>query len=111
ARRARMFEVSKGVFGADAAAILLLDEARRELRGRAAAGLGGDLGRVSMPANVGVAEIALSTQTPVLISDGASADPRVANPAIRAGGFRSLMVAPPLVGGTPIGRLGVARAR
>src|SRR5205823_11587779 len=75
---AKMVEVAKGVFGADAAAILLLDEARRELRGRAAAGLGGDLGRVSMPANVGVAEIALSTQAPVLISDGASADPRVA---------------------------------
>ena len=106
---AKMVEVAKGVFGADAAAILLLDEARRELRGRAAAGLGGDLGRVSMPANVGVAEIALSTQTPVLISDGASADPRVANPAIRAGGFRSLMVAPLIVGGTPIGVLEVAR--
>ncbi|TMQ25667.1 MAG: response regulator [Candidatus Rokuibacteriota bacterium] len=106
---AKMVEVAKGVFGADAAAILLLDEARRELRGRAAVGLGGDLGRVSMPANVGVAEIALSTQAPVLISDGASADPRVANPAIRAGGFRSLMVAPLIVGGTPIGVLEVAR--
>jgi PAS domain S-box-containing protein len=105
----KMVEVVKGVFGADAATILLLDEARSELRGRAAVGLGDDLGRVSMPANVGVAEIALSTQAPVLISDGASADSRVVNPAIRAGGFRSLMVAPLIVGGTPIGILEVAR--
>ena len=105
----RMVEVVASVFGADAAAILLLDDARQELRGRAATGLGGDLRRVSMPANVGVAAIALSTQAPLLIPDGASADARVANPAIRAGGFRSLMVAPLIVGGTAIGVLEVAR--
>jgi PAS domain S-box-containing protein len=105
----KMVELVTGVFNADAAAILLLDEARSVLRGRAAAGLGGDLNRVSMPANGGVAAIALSTQSPVIIPDGASADPRVANPAIRAGGFRSLMVAPLIVGGTPIGVLEVAR--
>jgi PAS domain S-box-containing protein len=45
----------------------------------------------------------------VLIPDGAAADARVANPAIRAGGFRSLMVAPLIVGGTAIGVLEVAR--
>jgi PAS domain S-box-containing protein len=104
-----MVEVVASVFGADAAAILLLDDARQELRGRAATGLGGDLRRVSMPASVGVAAIALGTQAPVLIPDGASADARVANPAIRAGGFRSLMVAPLIVGGTAIGVLEVAR--
>ncbi|HEU4370186.1 MAG TPA: response regulator [Methylomirabilota bacterium] len=108
----KMVNVVAGVFGADAAAILLLDDARRELRGRAATGLGGDLRRVSMPAGAGVAAIALSTQAPVLIPDGASADARVANPAIRAGGFRALMVAPLIVGGTAIGVLEVAcRAR
>jgi PAS domain S-box-containing protein len=105
----KMVEVVASVFGADAAAILLLDDARQELRGRAATGLGGDLRRVSMPASAGVAAIALSTQTPVLIPDGVSADARVANPAIRAGGFRSLMVAPLIVGGTAIGVLEVAR--
>jgi len=105
----KMVEVVARVFGADAAAILLLDEGRRELRGRAATGLGGDLRRVSMPANAGVAAIALASQAPVLIPDGAAADARVANPAIRAGGFRSLMVAPLIVGGTAIGVLEVAR--
>ena len=105
----KMVEVVAGVFGADAAAILLLDEGRRELRGRAATGLGGDLRRVSMPANAGVAAIALGSLAPVLIPDGAAADARVANPAIRAGGFRSLMVAPLIVGGTAIGVLEVAR--
>ena len=105
----KMVELVTGVFNADAAAILLLDEAHSELRGRAAAGLGGDLSRVSMPADSGVAAIALSTQAPVIIPDGAAADPRVANPAIREGGFRSLMVAPLIVGGAPIGVLEVAR--
>ncbi len=105
----KMVEVVAGVFGADAAAILLLDEGRRQLRGRAATGLGGDLRRVSMPANAGVAAIALGSLAPVLIPDGAAADARVANPAIRAGGFRSLMVAPLIVGGTAIGVLEVAR--
>ncbi|HEX9822624.1 MAG TPA: response regulator [Methylomirabilota bacterium] len=105
----KMVEIVASVFGADAAAILLLDDARQELRGRAATGLGGDLRRVSMPASAGVAAIALSTQAPVLIPDGAAGDPRVINPAIRAGGFRSLMVAPLIVAGTAIGVLEVAR--
>ena len=39
----RMVEVVVGVFDADAAAIFLFDEARGELRGRASAGLDGDL--------------------------------------------------------------------
>ena len=108
----KMVEVVAGVFGADAVAILLLDEARRELRGRVGTGLGGDVRRVSMPADSGEAAIALATQLPLLIPDGAAADPRVANPAVRAGGFRSLMVGPLIVGGTAIGVLEVAgRAR
>jgi PAS domain S-box-containing protein len=105
----RMVELVAGVVGADAAAVLLLDETGRELRGRAATGLGGDLSRVTMPAGEGVAAIALSTHAPVLIPDRASADPRVINPAIRAGGFRSLMVVPLIVRGSAIGVLEVAR--
>ena len=105
----KMVEVVARVFGADAAAILLLDEARRELRGRAATGLGGDVRHVSMSADAGEAAIALRTQAPVLIPDDAAADSRVANPAIRAGGFRALMVAPLIVGGSAIGVLEVAR--
>jgi PAS domain S-box-containing protein len=108
----KMVEVVAGVVGVDAAAILLLDEGRRELRGRVGTGLGGDVRRVSMPADSGEAAIALATQSTLLIPDGAAADPRVANPAVRAGGFRSLMVAPLIVGGTAIGVLEVAgRAR
>jgi PAS domain S-box-containing protein len=106
----RMVGVVVGVFDADAAAILMFDEARQELRSRASVGLGGDdLRRASTPASAGVAALALSTQAPVLISEHASSDPRVTSPAIRAGGFRSLMVAPLIVGGTPIGVLEVAR--
>ncbi len=108
----KMVEVVAGVFGADAVAILLLDDAGRELRGRVGTGLGGDVRRVSMPADSGEAAIVLTTQAPLLIPDGAAADPRVANPAVRAGGFRSLMVGPLIVGGTAIGVLEVAgRAR
>jgi PAS domain S-box-containing protein len=103
----KMVEVVARVFGADAAAILLLDEARHELRGRVGTGL--DVREVSMPANTGEAALALGTQAPVLIADGAAADARVVNPAIRAGGFRSLMVAPLIVGGVAIGVLEVAR--
>jgi PAS domain S-box-containing protein len=104
-----MVAVAARVFDADAAAILLLDEDGRGLRGRVATGLGGDVRHVSMPADTGAAAIALRTQAPVLVPDGAAADPRVANPAIRAGGFRSLMVAPLVVGGAAIGVLEVAR--
>ena len=106
-----MVEVVAGVFGADAVAILLLDEDRRELRGRVGTGLG-DVRRVSMPADSGEAAIALATHAPLMIREGAAADPRVTNPAIRAGGFRSLMVAPLIVGGSAIGVLEVGgRAR
>ncbi len=105
----KMVAVVTRVFGADAAAILLLDGERRELRGHVATGLGGDLRRVSMPADAGVGAIALRSQAPVVIPDGAASDARVANPAIRAGGFRSLMVAPLIVGGVAIGVLEVAR--
>jgi two-component system cell cycle sensor histidine kinase/response regulator CckA len=106
---AKMVEVVVTVSGADAAAILLLDESRRELRCRAATGLGGDWWRIAMPASEGVAATALAAQAAVVIREGASADPRVVNPAIRAGGFRSLMVAPLVVAGTTIGVLEVAR--
>ena len=105
----KMVEIVARVFGADAAAILLLDEGRRALHGRAATGLGGDGRRVAMPADAGEAAIVLRTLAPLLVPDGASADPRVVNPAIRAGGFRSLMVAPLIVGGVAIGVLEVAR--
>ena len=47
---------------------------------------------------------AIATGAPVLVEDGASADPRVTGRAIR-----SLMVAPLIVGGSPVGVLEVGR--
>ncbi len=105
----RMVDVVIEVLGADAAAILLLDESRRRLHARAAVGLGDDLGALSMPADSGIGAIALATQSLVVIPDGASRDPRVANPVLRARGFRSVMVAPLAVAGATLGVLEVAR--
>jgi DNA-binding response OmpR family regulator/nitrogen-specific signal transduction histidine kinase len=105
----RMVEISAEAFGADAAVILLVDEARQQLHARAAVGLGNDLAGASMPTSEGVAGIALASQTPVLIPDGAATDPRVTDPAIRAGRFRSVMAAPLIAGGGAIGVLEVAR--
>ncbi len=105
----RVVEVAVEVFSADAATILLIDEAHHLLRTRAAVGLGGDISARSVPLGVGVASIALTTQSPVLILDGASQDPRTANEPVRGEGFRSLMVAPLIVAGVPLGVLEVAR--
>ncbi|HEU5319839.1 MAG TPA: PAS domain-containing protein, partial [Methylomirabilota bacterium] len=93
---------------ADVAAILLVDEARRELRPRATIGLGDAVKAAAVPYGADVAAVALASRAPVLILDGAAADPRVTGP-LRALGVRSLMVAPLVVGGGPIGALEVAR--
>ncbi len=105
----RVVEVAVEVFSADAATILLIDEAHHLLRTRAAVGLGGDISARTVPLGVGVASIALTTQSPVLILDGASQDPRTANEPVRREGFRSLMVAPLIVAGVPLGVIEVAR--
>jgi PAS domain S-box-containing protein len=103
----RMVEIAVEVFHADAAAILLAD-GPRQLHARASIGFAPDLGQ-GLPAGGGVAGLAMSTQAPVLIPDGAAEDPRVADPAVKRDGFRSLMVAPLIVGAAPIGALLVAR--
>ena len=108
----KMVEIVVGVFDADAAAILLLDEgtpgAARARRHRARRRR--PRGSPCRP-DAGEAAIVLRTLAPLLIPDGASADPRVVNPAIRAGGFRSLMVAPLIVGGIADRRAGGRPAR
>ena len=105
----RIVEIAADVFAADAAVVLLADEARHELRARAAVGLGVALAEASMPYGEGVAALAMAAQEPLVIPDGAARDPRVANRAVRAQGFRSLMVAPLVVAGTAIGVIEVAR--
>jgi PAS domain S-box-containing protein len=104
----RMVEIAADVFGADAAVIRLLDAAL-ELRARAAVGFPTGLPSLSRALGQGVAGIAMSTQAPVLIPDGAATDPRVEDRALREGGFRSVMVAPLVVAGSPIGVIEMAR--
>jgi PAS domain S-box-containing protein len=105
----RMVEISVEVFEADAATILLADERRQELSMRASVGFPHGAPGRSIPSAAGVVGTAMSTRSPVLIVDGAATDPRVQDPAIRREAFRSLMVAPLVIGGTPIGVLEVAR--
>ena len=105
----RMVEISVEVFEADAATILLADERRQELSMRASVGFPDGAAGRSVPSATGVVGAAMSTRSPVLIVDGAATDSRVQDPAIRREAFRSLMVAPLVIGGTPIGVLEVAR--
>jgi PAS domain S-box-containing protein len=104
----RIVEIAADVFGADVAVLYLADEVRHELRARAAVGVDGPLNELSTSASEGVGHAAIATGAPVLIEDGAAADPRV-NRAIRALGIRSLMVTPLIVGGSAIGVLEVGR--
>ncbi len=105
----KIVEVAMRVFNADAAAILLIDDTRHRLHARAALGFDAPLSALSLPVDEGVAHVALTTQAPVVIPDDAATDPRVTNALLRAQRFRSLMVAPLIVSGAPIGVLEVAR--
>jgi two-component system, cell cycle sensor histidine kinase and response regulator CckA len=105
----RMVEIVAEVFEADAAALLLVDERHQALNTRAVVGLGNEDRVVSIAIGEDVAGTAIATRSPVLIPDGAATDRRVTNPVLRREQFRSLMVAPLIVGGTPIGVLEVAR--
>ena len=105
----KIVEVAVRVFNADAAAILLIDDTRHRLHARAALGFDAPLAALSLPVDEGVAHAALTTQAPVVIPDDAATDPRVTNALLRAQRFRSLMVAPLIVSGAPIGVLEVAR--
>jgi PAS domain S-box-containing protein len=105
----RVVEVVADAFPADAAAILLIDETHGALHARAAVGFGDDLGALAQPTSEGIAAEALAQREPVVIADNASSDPRVVNPMLRRGGFRSLLVAPLIVAGVPLGLLEVAK--
>ncbi|HEV8472872.1 MAG TPA: response regulator [Methylomirabilota bacterium] len=106
---ARLAEIVAEVFAADVAVVYMVDEARGELRSRASVGLPPGVEPGPMPLGAGVAATALSTREPVLIADAAMDDPRVVHALARREAFRSLMVAPLVAAGTPIGALEVAR--
>jgi len=99
----RLVEIVMEVFNADVAVIYMLDEARAELRPRAAVGLPPGVEPAPIPLGVGAVATAMATREPVLVSDGAAGEPLTRREA-----FRSLMVAPLVVAGSPIGVLEVA---
>jgi len=101
----RLVEIVVEVFNADVAVIYMLDEARAELRPRAAVGLPPGVEPAPIPMGVGAVATAIATREPVLISDGAAG---AGEPLTRREAFRSLMVAPLVVAGSPIGVLEVA---
>src|SRR5262249_17722948 len=87
----RLVEIVVEVFNADVAAIYMLDEARAELRPRAAVGLPPGVEPAPIPVGVGAVAAAMSAREPVLISDGATGG---GEPLMGREVFRSLMVAP-----------------
>jgi len=105
----RVAEIAVQVFAADVAVIYMVDEARGELRPRAAVGLPADAVPAPIPLGTGVTASAIATREVVLIPDGAADDPRVTDPVVRREALRSLMVAPLVVAGAPIGVIQVAR--
>jgi PAS domain S-box-containing protein len=98
----RLVEIVIEVFNADVAVIYMLDEARAELRPRAAVGLPPGVEPAPISVSVGAVATAMSTREPVLIADGAG------DALARREGFRSVMIAPLVVAGSPIGVLEVA---
>jgi PAS domain S-box-containing protein len=98
----RIVEVVAEVTEADAAAILLADEARGRLTARAAVGLGADLEELSIPLRDGLGGLA---------QGAGAADLRVASPLLGRVGFHSLLAVPLVVGGSAIGVIEVARRR
>jgi len=101
----RLVEIVVEVFTADVAVIYMLDEARAELRPRAAVGLPPGVEPAPIPVGVGAVATAMSTREPVMLSGGAAGG---GEPLTRREVFRSLMVAPLVVAGSPIGVLEVA---
>jgi PAS domain S-box-containing protein len=107
---AKMAEAVADVFRADAAAILLAEDDGDELRPRASVGLRGAREGLVLSASGGLPGAVLGTREPLLLIDGASADPRLAGTALGEEGFRSLMAAPlVVVGGRTFGLLLVGR--
>ncbi len=107
----RLTETVAGVFEAEAAAILLADDRRTELRARAAVGLGDAAGGLAIPGRAVLAGLLLESKEPVLVPDGAAADPRLDGSGLQGQGLRALLAAPLVVAGAPFGAVLVGRRR
>jgi PAS domain S-box-containing protein len=103
----RIVEAASEVAEADAAAILLADEARGRLTARAAVGLGDDLEALSLPLSSALAP----GPRAVPIGDRAAADLPAARSVLSRVEFRSQLAVPMVVGGSTIGVIEVARRR
>ena len=102
-------EVARAIFGAQAASIMLYDEATNELVFEAVIGAGEQelLGN-RIPAGTGVAGWVLASQEPLVIED-VEHDPRFARDVAERSGYvpKGLMAAPLLQGESAIGVLSV----
>ncbi len=106
---AAITEVARGIFGAMASSILLLDEEADELVFEAIAGYGEDeLVGLRIPSGTGIAGWVLSTRTPLILDDVQN-DPRFAKDFAADTGYvpRGLMAVPLLYDERALGVLEV----
>jgi GAF domain-containing protein len=102
-------DVARGIFGAAASSILVVDETREHLVFSAVSGAGaGKLLGSRFPLEAGIAGFALSAGEAMIVDD-TTANPAFAQDIARATGYvpRSIMAAPLLSEGEPIGVLEV----
>lgn len=100
----------RDVFAADTCAILLLDEAGNELVARAAKGLEEEVEQgIRIPVGAGFAGRIVASRRPLAIEDVDHAD--VLNPILREKGVKSLLGAPLLARGRPLGVIHVGMLR
>ena len=96
------------ILDVDTAAILLLEEDRRELVARAAKGLEEEVERgFTLPVGAGFAGRIAATQQPVVVEDLDNSPIEIVNPLMRQKGVRSLLGVPLIVEGRLVGVLHV----
>jgi GAF domain-containing protein/anti-sigma regulatory factor (Ser/Thr protein kinase) len=97
---------TREILDVDTVAVLLIDEAERELVARAAKGLEEEVERgVRIPLGAGFAGRIASERMPIFIAEAHHAD--IMNPILREAGVRSLLGVPLIVEGRAVGVLHV----